>query len=123
MYACPYRSTNELNCSQQIIKYAEAYLGKPWTADVYEAHAAFHSGLGIGSTCCGLLGALSVLGMLYDEDTARQKGLILMDQFQAMYGTLLCPKLQHMTQDDCESILQNIFRILKPLLPEPSDEK
>ena len=113
-------SKQDLNCAQQILKYTEIDLKHPWPEEVYKAHAAFHSGLGIGSICCGLLGAISVLGMLYDEDTARQKVLVLLDQFQAIYGTLLCPRLQQITQDDCESILLTIHRILQPLLPEPS---
>lgn len=116
----PFRSSLESNCAQQVLQYAADYRKIPWSPEVYKANAAFHSGLGIGSICCGLLGAFSVLGMLYDEDTARQKCLILMDQFQAIYGTLLCPKLQRLTDDECASVIQTINSLLEPLIQEPS---
>ena len=117
----PFRGSENSNCAQQVLQYAADRRGIPWSPEVYKANAAFHSGLGIGSICCGLLGAFSVLGMLYDEDTARQKCLILMDQFQAIYGTLLCPRLQKMTDDECTSIIQTINRLLEPLILEPSE--
>lgn len=118
-FSCPYRCQEDLNCAQLVLKHAEARLGRPWPADIYRANASFYSGLGIGGICCGLLGALCVLGLVYDEDEAKQKGLILMEQFQALYGTLLCPRLQQITSDDCDAILTTINRLLDPLLPEP----
>jgi hypothetical protein len=94
----------------------EGRAGRPDTDPLYRSLASFTNGLGIGSICCGLLGAAMLFGLHGSEEEARQKTLLLFQAIQEKYGSLYCPHLKQ-EGDDCQALLSEIRRQTERLLP------
>ena len=104
-------------CARCILRAAQGEV--PWSEDLYRSLSSFYNGLGIGSICCGLLGAVMVIGLnCPDEQLARQKTLRLLDKVQQKYGSLYCPRLKD-PSDDCQALLEDIQQLTRETLREP----
>jgi len=96
------------------------------SSELYRSLASLYNGLGVGSICCGLVGAIMAIGLACDdENQAREKTLLLLHHIQEKYGSLYCPRL-HSYEDDCHSLLEDITTYTRNILstsltPPPID--
>ncbi len=87
------------------------------SSELYRSLASFYNGLGVGSICCGVVGAVMAIGLACNDETqAKEKTLLLLQHVQEKYGCLYCPRLRSY-EDDCRSLLEDITMFTRNILP------
>ena len=108
------RDTGE-NCSRIILLAAAEEYGLSLSADILSACSGIQGGFGIGGICSGLVAAVMVLGLLFEEETAKTKRLQFLMQIQERDGFLDCGRLS-LQKADCNVLLSEIADILQNII-------
>ena len=103
------------NCSRTILLAAAEEYGISLSADILSACSGIQGGFGIGGICSGLVAAVMVLGLLFEEETAKVRRLQFLMQIQERYGFLDCGRLS-LQKADCSVLLSEIAEILQDII-------
>ena len=101
------------NCSRIILQAAAEEYNFPLSEDVLDACKGISGGFGIGGLCSGLTAAVMVLGLMFDEETVKEKRIQFFFLVQEKLGVLDCMRL---SSDDCGEILEIIGEVLKEVI-------
>ncbi|MBR5269631.1 MAG: C-GCAxxG-C-C family protein [Anaerotignum sp.] len=105
------------NCSRVILQAAAEEYGFSLSKDILAACGGINGGFGIGGICSGLVAAVMVLGLLFDEEEVKWKRILFLMKVQERYGSLECGRLSAL-QTDCKEILEGIADILQEVIEE-----
>ena len=107
-----YCQTGE-NCSRIILQAAAEEYDISLSQDILTSCSGISGGFGIGSLCSGLIAAVMVLGLLFDEETVKEKRIQLFFLVQEKSGFLDCMRL---SSDDCTELLEMIGEVLQEVI-------
>lgn len=105
------------SCSHIILLAAADKYNLTLSEDMMNSCRAIRAGFGIGGICSGLIAGVMVLGMLFDEEEARQKSLQLFCMFQGTYQCMDCGRLA-VNREDCEDVLVEIGERLEEIVAQ-----
>ena len=103
------------NCSRIILRAAAEEYGIQVSDDILLACKGIQGGFGVGSFCSGLIAAVMVLGLMFDEETVKSKRIQFLFQVQERFGSLNCSRLS-LLEEDCEGLLIQIGEILQDII-------
>ena len=101
------------NCSRIILQAAAEEYDISLSQDILTSCSGISGGFGIGSLCSGLIAAVMVLGLLFDEETIKEKRILFFFLVQEKLGVLDCMRL---SSDDCSEILEMIGEVLQEVI-------
>ena len=101
------------NCSRIILQAAAEEYGISLSQDMLISCSGISGGFGIGSLCSGLIAAVMVLGLLFDEETVKEKRILFFFLVQEKAGVLDCMRL---SSDDCTELLEMIGEVLQEVI-------
>ena len=101
------------NCSRIILQAAADEYNISLSQDILTSCNGISGGFGIGSLCSGLIAAVMVLGLLFDEETVKEKRILFFFLVQEKSGVLDCMRL---SSDDCSEILEMIGEVLQEVI-------
>ena len=104
---------NGENCSSIILQAAAEEYNISLSQDILTACSGISGGFGIGSLCSGLTAAVMVLGLLFDEETVKEKRILFFFLVQEKSGVLDCMRL---SSDDCTELLEMIGEVLQEVI-------
>ena len=107
-----YCQTGE-NCSRIILQAAAEEYDISLSQDILTSCSGISGGFGIGSLCSGLIAAVMVLGLLFDEETVKEKRILFFFLVQEKSGVLDCMRL---SSDDCTELLEMIGEGLQEVI-------
>ena len=107
-----YCQTGE-NCSRIILQAAAEEYDISLSQDILHSCNGISGGFGIGSLCSGLIAAVMVLGLLFDEETVKEKRILFFFLVQEKSGVLDCMRL---SSDDCTELLEMIGEVLQEVI-------
>ena len=107
-----YCQTGE-NCSRIILQAAAEEYDISLSQDMLISCSGISGGFGIGSLCSGLIAAVMVLGLLFDEETVKEKRILFFFLVQEKSGVLDCMRL---SSDDCTELLEMIGEVLQEVI-------
>ena len=107
-----YCQTGE-NCSRIILQAAAEEYDISLSQDMLASCSGISGGFGIGSLCSGLIAAVMVLGLLFDEETIKEKRIQFFFLVQEKSGVLDCMRL---SSDDCTELLEMIGEVLQEVI-------
>ena len=107
-----YCQTGE-NCSRIILHAAAEEYDISLSQDMLTSCSGISGGFGIGSLCSGLIAAVMVLGLLFDEETVKEKRILFFFLVQEKSGVLDCMRL---SSDDCTELLEMIGEVLQEVI-------
>ena len=107
-----YCQTGE-NCSRIILHAAAEEYDISLSQDMLTSCSGISGGFGIGSLCSGLIAAVMVLGLLFDEEMVKEKRIQFFFLVQEKLGVLDCMRL---SSDDCGEILEIIAEVLQEVI-------
>ena len=107
-----YCQTGE-NCSRIILQAAADEYNISLSQDILTSCNGISGGFGIGSLCSGLIAAVMVLGLLFDEETVKEKRILFFFLVQEKAGVLDCMRL---SSDDCTELLEMIGEVLQEVI-------
>ena len=105
------------NCSQIILRAAAEEYGFSLPRELLEACGGIHGGFGINGMCSALVGAVMVLGLLFDEEEIGQKRILFLLRAQEAFSGLDCCRLSALGAD-CQGVLEKIADILQEIIEE-----
>lgn len=120
-----YSQTHNLNCAEATISAANQTYNLDLQKDTLRAMAAFGGGMGVGSVCGALTGALAVLGVMFVEEKAHDSSEIkemaseFFNRFVEKLSTENCTKLKEMYRDDltkCDLVVRYSNEILEEII-------
>jgi C_GCAxxG_C_C family probable redox protein len=123
--AAYYSQTHNLNCAEATISAANQIYNLGLQKDTLRAMAAFGGGMGVGSVCGALTGALAVMGVMFVEDQAHESSEIkemaseFFNRFIEKLTTENCTKLKEMYRDDltrCDLVVRYSNEILEEMI-------
>ena len=103
------------NCSRTILQAAAEEYGFSLSEDILSACGGITGGFGIGGLCSGLVAAVMVLGLLYNEEEVKMKRILFLLQAQERFGMLDCCRLSALGED-CSKLLEDIAEILQEVI-------
>ena len=103
------------NCSRIILQAAAEEYGISLSEDILSACGGINGGFGIGSMCSGLVAAVMVLGLLFDEEEVKLRRILLLLRMQEQFGDLDCCRLSA-RGENCYSILEKISELLQEVI-------
>lgn len=103
------------NCSRIILQTAAEEYGFSLSEDILAACGGINGGFGINGMCSGLVAAVMVLGLLYDEEEIKMKRLLFLLKAQERFGGLDCCRLSALGED-CSGLLEEIAEILQEVI-------
>ncbi|MDR3239058.1 MAG: C-GCAxxG-C-C family protein [Clostridiales bacterium] len=108
------------NCSQSILKAAEALYAVPMPEQSVDMCCCVNMGLGTGGLCCALIGSVMLFGLMFDEDEAKKLRIELMDMFYQQYGSLNCCLLSANGTNTtaCEKIIADAAGMTQQIIEE-----
>ena len=101
------------NCSRIILQAAADEYNISLSQDILTSCNGISGGFGIGSLCSGLIAAVMVLGLLFDEETVKEKRILFFFLVQDKLGVLDCMRL---SSDDCTELLEMIGEVLQEVI-------
>ena len=101
------------NCSRIILQAAAEEYDISLSQDILTSCNGISGGFGIGSLCSGLIAAVMVLGLLFDEETAKEKRILFFFLVQDKLGVMECMRL---SSDDCTELLEMIGEVLQEVI-------
>ena len=104
---------NGENCSRIILQAAAEEYDISLSQDMLISCSGISGGFGIGSLCSGLIAAVMVLGLLFDEETVKEKRILFFFLVQEKSGVLDCMRL---SSDDCTELLEMIGEVLQEVI-------
>ena len=105
------------NCSRVILQAAAEEYGFLLSENILAACGGISGGFGIGGICSGLVAAVMVLGLLFDDEEVKWKRMLFLMRVQERYGFLDCGRLSAL-RTDCNEILEEIADILQEVIEE-----
>lgn len=102
------------NCSRAILKAGAEYFDIELSEDMLNSCNAISSGFGIGGICSGLVAGVMLLGLLFDDEEARQKSLLFFCYVQTELGGLNCCEIAGV--ENCERVMEIIGDVLQGLI-------
>lgn len=102
------------NCSQAILLAAAEEYGFSLPQEILDACRGISSGFGIQGMCSGIVAAVMVLGLLFEEEVKEKRILFLM-QIQERLGALECGRLAAQ-REDCVGLLEEIAEVLEKVV-------
>ena len=106
------------NCSRIILHAAAEEYGISLSEDILAACRGIQGGFGIHGMCSGLVAAVMVLGLLFDEEEIKWKRLLFLLKAQERFGGLDCCRLSALGREDCSELLEKIAEILQEVIEE-----
>lgn len=103
------------NCSRVILQAAAEEYGISLSEDILSACGGINGGFGVGSMCSGLVAAVMVLGLLFDEEEVKLRRILFLMKIQEWYGYLDCCRLSALGED-CSGVLKKIAEILQEVI-------
>lgn len=103
------------NCSRIILLAAAEEYGFSLSEDILAACGGINGGFGINGMCSGLVAAVMVLGLLFDEEEIKQKRILFLIKAQVRFGGLDCCRLSALG-DGCGTVLEEIAEILQEVI-------
>lgn len=103
------------NCSRIILQAAAEEYGISLSEDILAACGGINGGFGIGGMCSGLVAAVMVLGLLFDEEEIKIKRILFLIKVQERFGYLDCCRLSAL-EGDCSGVLEDIAEILQEVI-------
>ena len=107
-----YCQTGE-NCSRIILQAAAEEYDISLSQDILTSCSGISGGFGIGSLCGGMIAAVMVLSLLFDEETVKEKRILFFFLVQEKSGVLDCMRL---SSDDCTELLEMIGEVLQEVI-------
>ncbi len=105
------------NCSQCILKAAEAAYGVSASKSGMQMCQGVTTGFGVGEMCSALIACVMVLSLMFDEDTVKRLRIDLLTQFQDRHKTLHCGKLKsERTGRQCEKLIVEIGEMMDNII-------
>ena len=101
------------NCSRIILQAAAEEYDISLSQDILTSCSGISGGFGIGSLCGGMIAAVMVLSLLFDEETVKEKRILFFFLVQEKLGVLDCMRL---SADDCSEILEMIGEVLQEVI-------
>ena len=103
------------NCSQVILLAADEEYGLSLPKEILDACKGISGGFGIQGMCSGVVAAVMVLGLLFDEEEVKEKRILFLIEVQERFGALDCCRLA-MHREDCEGLLEEIAEVLQEVI-------
>lgn len=103
------------NCSRIILQAAAEEYEFSLSEDILTVCSGISGGFGIGGMCSGIVAAVMVLGLLFDEEEIKIKRILFLMKVQEKFGHLDCCRLSALGED-CSSILEGIAEILQEVI-------
>ncbi|MDP3386003.1 MAG: C-GCAxxG-C-C family (seleno)protein [Eubacteriales bacterium] len=120
-----YSQVHNLNCAEATIYAANQTYNLGLQKDTLRTMAAFGGGMGVGSVCGALTGALAVLGVMFVQDKAhestetKEMASAFFNRFVEKLSTDNCTKLKEMYRDDitkCDLVVRYSNEILEEMI-------
>ncbi len=108
------------NCSQCILKAAEAFYAKPISRQCYNMCQGVNTGFGIGGMCSVLIAGIMVFGLFFGDDVVKRLRIRLLTEFQSRHPQMDCQALRKERQGNgyCENIVGEIAELVEQLIHE-----
>jgi C_GCAxxG_C_C family probable redox protein len=106
------------NCSQSIIKSVTEYFNKPVSPSAHDLCANVKRGFGVGNICCAIVGGTMALGLYFDEKTAAQLNVMLLDSIQQRFGGINCAMLSRKMRNDCDALVGYVADITRQIIED-----
>ena len=111
-----YYYKNGAGCCQCILRAAEHRYGLYIPEESYRAFSGFANGYGVGGMCAALNGAIAVLGLIFDENEAKTKSLLLLSRFRKRFGGYNCSFVYSSVSGDCSAVISSITGMLENVI-------
>ena len=111
-----YYYKNGEDCSRCILKAAQYRYGLYIPEEIFRAFSSFSNGYGVGGMCAALNGAIAVLGLIYDENEAKTKSLMLLSRFRKKYGGYNCSSVYSAVSGDCAKVIGDVSQMLENVI-------
>lgn len=108
-----YYYKNGYNCSQCILKACGDVYNIKINQQCIDMCKVVNNGLGVGSMCSVLMACVMVLGLLFDEETAKSKRIIFLAQFSERHKNISCSKLK---TSDCTYVVTEAADLLENII-------
>lgn len=105
------------SCSHIILKAAAEWYGLVLSEEMINSCRAITAGFGIGGICSALVAAVMVLGIMFDEEEAKTKSLLLFSAIQGSYKCMDCARLAAGCEN-CTNLLLEIGENLEQIIDE-----
>lgn len=105
---------NDCNCSQCILKAAQACLNTAIPNESIKMCAGLGDGFGVSKMCGALIAGVMVLSAAYEGTELKRARLRLLDGFKSEFSHYDCGQLK--TKFDCEDIIATVCDLLEKLL-------
>lgn len=105
------------NCSQIILRAAAEEYDFFLPEELLAACGGISGGFGINGMCSGLVAAVMVLGLLFEEEELKQKRILFLLKAQERFGGLDCCRLSALGVD-CSGVLEDIGEILQEVIEQ-----
>ena len=106
------------SCSRIILEAAAEEYGFSLPRELLEACSGINGGFGIHGMCSGLVAAVMVLGLLFEEEEVKGRRILFLLKVQERFGALDCCRLSEAFEEDCGALLEEIGRILQEVIEE-----
>lgn len=107
---------NGENCSKSILIAGGIKYELDLTKETINCCNGISSGFGFGGMCSAIVGAVMLLGLLYDDDIAKQKSLVLFYMLQDKMGCFDCCSIAG--AENCYSLIAIIADCLEQIIDE-----
>lgn len=107
--------TTEENCARIILRSAAEEYGISLSEDILFACGGISGGFGVGGMCSGIVAAVMVLGLLYDEEAVKEKRILFLFRLQERLAHLDCCRLSA-TELNCIVVLEKIAETLQEII-------
>ncbi len=104
------------SCSRIILQAAAEEYGFSLPQGLLDACSGINGGFGISGMCSGLVAAVMVLGLLFDEEEVKLRRILFFMQAQERFGALDCCRLSALFGEDCLRLLEEIAEILQDVI-------
>ncbi len=106
----------EKGCSRIILQAAAEEYDFFLPKELLDACSGINGGFGIHGMCSGLVAAVMVLGVLFEEEEVKRKRILFLLKAQERFGALDCCYLSGMFEEDCSKLLEEIANILQEVI-------
>ena len=103
------------SCSRILLQAAAEEYGIFLSEDILSACGGINGGFGIGGMCSGLVAAVMVLGLLFDEADIKAKRILFLIRIQEQFGYMDCCRLSAF-EEDCSILLEKMAEILQEVI-------
>ena len=103
------------NCSRVILRAMAEEYHFSLSEDILAACRGIQGGFGINGMCSGLVAAVMVLGLLFEEEEIKMKRILFLLKAQEQFSGLDCCRLSA-RGEDCNCLLEEIAEILQDVI-------